>query len=765
MLGTLESVRMNYFDGAGLFGCLLVQLADGERRMYTLCPPSAADPNPAGWSSIEQLTGVTAVEVSSSWPEPPAPPVVNVKFEQALERLQAHIGTRFLIEEETGPYGRVVHLTAFPAAASAAASSGGATESPATDSATVHWMNMTGENAALQLVPTDGGTTFLVLSVVEGPGYQVEPLAFRLPDLVEHTPEDWWILEAVTGIAAARVVSGWDRKKNTVADDVVRLLAPLIAQQPAPFVLACTGGGDGRLVYRFEKDLFRRELFRRRWATGRNPFVFVGRPQRVISATQTILLDLRSDELFRMDETPVQMIQRDGRWVARRLVDTAEVGALLHETVNYAKASARRIPEDAWPARQLEQHLLVRPDDRWRRLHAVVRTPILRPDGTVLDKPGYDAQTHFWYAPDPGIVFPPVPAEPTTEDVRRARIALKLPLCEFPFFAESDRTAAIAMLFDQIVLPMILGNRPLYFFDAPAGAVGSGKSTIPKIWKSVLTGVPGAASPIGTSEEEIQKQITGTLVDNRPPVIVFDNLTGVVASAALCALATTTEWTARILGQSKMPAVPNTTTWAMTGNGARLSQDIARRCVLIRLNPPPEAFRRTDFAIPNIERYGVVHRAELIHAALVLARAWVVAGRPKDPNPDMILGSFESWVETVPAILAHAGFASLAPAVRAANARDQDKEELLELALRWRERADGQPSAAIALALLAVEYGLLEGPLLRGRDRPPTNPAILGKRMAQVLEKYLGHVLVDRRLVRHAHVVNGCRVYGLELVN
>lgn len=55
-----------------------------------------------------------------------------------------------------------------------------------------------------------------------------------------------------------------------------------------------------------------------------------------------------------------------------------------------------------------------------RLLDAVVETPVLRADGTVLETPGYDAETGLYFKP-PEIGFPPVPVEPTKDDAIRAK--------------------------------------------------------------------------------------------------------------------------------------------------------------------------------------------------------------------------------------------------------------------------------------------------------------------------------------------------------
>lgn len=74
-----------------------------------------------------------------------------------------------------------------------------------------------------------------------------------------------------------------------------------------------------------------------------------------------------------------------------------------------------------------------------RHLEAVVEAPVLRPDGTVLDRPGYDSDTGLLYVPS--MQYPPCPARPTRDDAVRAVRALLDAVCDFPFASDIYRAA------------------------------------------------------------------------------------------------------------------------------------------------------------------------------------------------------------------------------------------------------------------------------------------------------------------------------------
>src|SRR5262245_19999936 len=50
-------------------------------------------------------------------------------------------------------------------------------------------------------------------------------------------------------------------------------------------------------------------------------------------------------------------------------------------------------------------------------LHGIVEVPSLRPDGTIIDVPGYDRSTGLSYLPSQGLKLPSIPNQPTKADI------------------------------------------------------------------------------------------------------------------------------------------------------------------------------------------------------------------------------------------------------------------------------------------------------------------------------------------------------------
>jgi hypothetical protein len=91
--------------------------------------------------------------------------------------------------------------------------------------------------------------------------------------------------------------------------------------------------------------------------------------------------------------------------------------------------------------------------------------------------------------------------------------------------------------------------------------------------------------------------------------------------------------------------IPVRCLWLATGNNVQVSHEMARRCVLIRMDAGmehPEEGR--TFRHDPLMDWARSNRGEIVWAALVLIQAWVAEGMPPGANSK---GSFESWARTV----------------------------------------------------------------------------------------------------------------------
>lgn len=287
-------------------------------------------------------------------------------------------------------------------------------------------------------------------------------------------------------------------------------------------------------------------------------------------------------------------------------------------------------------------------------LEAVVEVPTLRPDGSILARPGYDPQTGLYYAPAQGLDVPPIPEHPTRADVAQALELIGEAVADFPYVDAASHAGAYALLLTPIVRPALAGAVPLALIDAPSP--GTGKSLLADVAGIVASGrnTPMMGAP--NNGEEWRKQITASLYGGATFVLI-DNVEGTLYAPDLARALTAATWEDRILGKSEKVHLPNRATWVATGNNIRLAGDLPRRCYRVRMDAEtarPWQRDKTRFKHPDLAVWVSVTRGRLIAGLLTLARAWFAAGKPR-PADLIELGSFEAWCKTMGGILTHAG--------------------------------------------------------------------------------------------------------------
>jgi putative DNA primase/helicase len=115
----------------------------------------------------------------------------------------------------------------------------------------------------------------------------------------------------------------------------------------------------------------------------------------------------------------------------------------------------------------------------------IITAPTLRPDGTILEAPGYDAATRLFHAVDPALRRLDMPQRPTRIDADRALVTLKELLTGFPFCTTVD----IAVALSAMITPVLRGAMdvaPMHALRAPTA--GTGKSFFVDLVGVIATG-------------------------------------------------------------------------------------------------------------------------------------------------------------------------------------------------------------------------------------------------------------------------------------
>lgn len=442
------------------------------------------------------------------------------------------------------------------------------------------------------------------------------------------------------------------------------------------------------------------------------------------------------------DGCPVRLFVRSGALVRLARGDAGlgieivnEGGAFgyLLRIANWVKANDFGMAA-AKPPKELARDLVTYPHADLARLDAVVSTPVFGFSGELISTPGYHEGSALWF--EHGGLEVDVPEVPTPEQVAAARdMILDDLLVDFPFVSDADRAGAVGMLLLPFIRRMVNGVTPIHLIEA--SSPGSGKGLLAEIVSLIVLGHACEPTTMPEDEDETRKKITSVLM-KAAPIVLLDNVREGLDSAQLASALTAERWSDRVLGASRMIDLPNRAVWIATANNPRLSLEIARRCIRIRLAPKTDRpWSRTDFRHVDLRGWVREHRTDLVRACLVLCRAWIANGAPAG---DVRLGSFEAWSESVGGVLSAAGVTDfLANAEELYEAADTESQEWRGFVAAWwedRRTAGRDKTAETAVKSLAD---------LAEKSDPPLLPSVMRGETARGRTQRLAKALIGMR--------------------
>ncbi len=187
-------------------------------------------------------------------------------------------------------------------------------------------------------------------------------------------------------------------------------------------------------------------------------------------------------------------------------------------TANYADASCSnqgatcRRSGVVWPADDGEGERIHPPDwavkavdvrGQWRgirRLEAIVESPILPADGSVLQTAGYDEATGIIFHPEGE--FPMIPERPSRADAVHARDSLLEVVEDFPFSTDAHKAAWLASVLTPSARYAHPGPPPLFLIDA--NVPGCGKTLATDTTSIIVTGREIARMSLPRDDDETE---------------------------------------------------------------------------------------------------------------------------------------------------------------------------------------------------------------------------------------------------------------------
>ena len=458
--------------------------------------------------------------------------------------------------------------------------------------------------------------------------------------------------------------------------------------------------------------------------------------------------------LFRRGGAVVQL--KAGQSSAPELAewgDTAMFGLLVRDA-DWVTVDEEGGHHPAFPPKDVSRDLVTFPPNGFPQVDTVITTPVFGASGELVVTPGLHTDEHLWLQADPDLVLDEVPTAPTDEDVARAKALFIDDLfVDFPFATDSDRAHMMAAVLLPFARRLVHGTTPMHVVESPS--IGSGKSLLCHLISIVCTGKGSDISTLPGQEEEVRKTLTAELLKGGP-IIVLDNANErrVLSSQALAAALTAMTWRNRILGRSEIIVLPNFAMWMLTGNNPRLSAELTRRSIRIRIDPKRDrAWQRTGFKHDPITLWAHEHRAELVHAALVLIQAWIAAGKPRCTER---LGSFEDWAAVMGGILEVIevpGFLGNLEQMYAD--ADSEGEMWREFTQAWWSEFGPEPKRVSELNELCENEGLML--TVRGDGADRSQQVRLGKALLGARDRMFGDLRLVAEKTRHRS-----RQYALE---
>ncbi len=355
--------------------------------------------------------------------------------------------------------------------------------------------------------------------------------------------------------------------------------------------------------------------------------------------------------------------------------------------------------------------LLSRGEWAFAPLEGLIHAPTLRPDGSVLDTPGYDSDTGL-YLDTSGIVFPPLKLHPSVDDARAAIGQLQEPLLDFPFMQPWHRSTALAATLSLVCRFTIQGNVPLFAVSSTVRA--SGKGLLIDVISIIATGRQAPRWAQTRDEEEERKRLL-TLGLDGIALVHIDNVLYPLGSAPLDLALTAPTFSDRLLGKNVSLEVPMHAVFFASGNNLQFQGDTARRSVPIVIDPGMEKpEERTNFRIKELVPWMQQTWPRLTIAALTILKAYFAAGCPAQGITP--LGSFEEWSAFVRQALMWAGEADPCEGRKDLEAESDPQYERLTTLLACWEACYPNPHTGVTLNRVVQDIGLYAAP-----PRNPTN--------------------------------------------
>jgi hypothetical protein len=337
-------------------------------------------------------------------------------------------------------------------------------------------------------------------------------------------------------------------------------------------------------------------------------------------------------------------------------------------------------------------------------LNGITTAPLLQDDGAIISVEGYRSGTGMWCERVPDLDHL-VPFDPTIED---AASAFRLIRDTFRAFCFADSPTIYAdgvSIVDTYKSPgkdesaFLIGRltavcRPSQTFApglviraASVSGAGTGKGLLARCISTIAFGRAPHAVTAGSNMEELEKRIVAELIE-ASPTLFLDNLNNSAFKSDLLASAITeSPARVRVLGKSEMRKLNAAAFVVLTGNGLTITEDLARRFVVVNLDAGMEDPESRPFE-RDILKEIANRRSELLAALLTI---WRWGRKTSGLARGLPFGSFESWTISVRDPMLALGCQDPVERVRETKQQDSQRQQIADIFSTWWDRHQGTP--------------------------------------------------------------------------
>ena len=288
---------------------------------------------------------------------------------------------------------------------------------------------------------------------------------------------------------------------------------------------------------------------------------------------------------------------------------------------------------------------------------------LLTSNGDVISRPGYNQLTGLYLTED----YPPldIPEHPTSEDVQAVRDLLWSIFHEFTFADDqteesTDYQNVLVALLMAIFRPTWeYGAMPIWIVDKTTQ--GAGASLLQSIVCRLATGHVPISTTAPQNNAEFDK-LYQTFANEGRDFALIDNITREsewVTPGLLTATSGTGIISFRGFRTQNSVTRKCTTFYAFNGIHLDIREDVCRRIVVTRLNPP-KAWQELEgyFTVSrhDLELMALKLHPEIIKAAAVLLRYWKEAGEPNPPKCSGNISEYPEMYRIICGMLHYAGY-------------------------------------------------------------------------------------------------------------